>query len=300
VHADAPEPATKKPSLLRNVLRWTLLSTVGLLAALLGFLFVRPEALLFYPSSNVAHTPDELGWKYERLELTTDDGETIVAWYLPAQPGGAVDRRWAVIYCHGNGGNIGDRMATLAGMRELGLSVLIFDYRGYGESSGRPTVEGTRLDVQAAWRELVEVRGFAPGEIVLWGRSLGGAVAIDQAARMSEAGTPPAALIAESTFTSTVDIGRELYPWLPVGWFARKIDYPSVELIEKVDAPVLLAHSQEDELIPYAHGLQLLEAARGGMPTLVEFIDLAGGHNEGYLAEVWYLERVAGFLRGYE
>src|SRR5262249_41149473 len=156
---------------------------------------------------------------------------------------------------------------------------------GYGESSGRATVEGTRLDVQAAWKHLVEVRGFAPGEIVLWGRSLGGAVAIDQAARMSEAGTPPAALGAESTVTSTVDIGKELYPWLPVGWFARKIDYPSVELIGRVKAPILLGHSQEDELIPSAHGVRLREAAEAGAATRVEFIELTGGHNEGYLAE---------------
>lgn len=293
---DEASPRAKKPSLLRNILRWTLLVTVGLFAVLLGFLFVRPEALLFYPSSSVAHTPEEMGWTYERVELTTDDGETIVGWYLPASPGGSVDRQWAVIYCHGNGGNIGGRLATLAGLRDLGMAVLIFDYRGYGESSGRPTVEGTRLDVQAAWRHIAEDRGFAPGEIVLWGRSLGGAVAIDQAARMSEAGTPPAALIAESTFTSTVDIGGELYPWLPVGWFARKIDYPSLELIGRIDAPVLLAHSQEDELIPYAHGLRLREAAQAGRAKRVEFVELTGGHNEGFLAEVWYLERVAGFL----
>ncbi len=298
MHAEAAAPSTKKPSLLRKVLRWSLLATVGLFVALLGFLFVRPEALVFYPSSNVAHTPDEIGLAYERLELTTEDGETIVAWYLPAEPGGAVDRQWAVLYCHGNGGNIGGRLATLSGLHDLGVAVLIFDYRGYGESSGRPTVEGTRLDVQAAWRELVENRGFEPGEIVLWGRSLGGAVAIDQAARLSEAGTPPAALVAESTFTSTVDIGRELYPWLPVGWFARKIDYPSLELFAKVNAPVLLGHSQEDELIPHAHGLRLREAAEAGAATRVEFIELAGGHNEGYLAEIWYRTRVAGFLFG--
>ena len=93
-----------------------------------------------------------------------------------------------------------------------------------------------------------------------------------------------------------MDIGGELYPWLPVGWFARKIDYPSLELIGRIDAPVLLAHSQEDELIPYAHGLRLREAAQAGRAKRVEFIELTGGHNEGFLAEVWYLERVAGFL----
>jgi uncharacterized protein len=113
---------------------------------------------------------------------------------------------------------------------------------------------------------------------------------------LTAAGMPPAALIVESTFTSTVDIGRELYPWLPVKWFAGQIDYPSIELIAKVRAPILIGHSQEDELIPHAHGLRLHEAAQAGAATRVEFIELTGGHNEGYLGEVWYRERVAEFL----
>jgi fermentation-respiration switch protein FrsA (DUF1100 family) len=292
-------PAPRKPSLLRKVLRWTVLATVGLLVALLGMLLVRPEVLLFYPSSKVAHTPEEMGWAYERVELTTEDGETLTGWFLPASPG-PVERPWAVLYCHGNGGNIGGRLPLLAGLRELGLAVLIFDYRGYGESSGRTTVDGTRLDVIAAWRHLVDDRGYDPSEIVMWGRSLGGAVAIDQAARLTTTGMPPAALVVESTFTSTVDIGRELYPWLPVRLFARRIDYPSLELIATVQAPVLIAHSQEDELIPYAHGLRLHEAAEAGAATRVEFIEIRGGHNDGFLAQVWYLERVAGFLLGRE
>jgi alpha-beta hydrolase superfamily lysophospholipase len=297
---DAPTPnEPSKPSLLRKVLRWTVFATVGLLVALLAMLLVRPELLLFYPSSKVAHTPDEMGWAHDRVEIETEDGETIVGWFLPASPG-PVDRPWVVLYCHGNGGNIGDRLPLLAGLRELGLAVLIFDYRGYGESSGRASVDGTRLDVIAAWRHLVDERGYDPSEIVLWGRSLGGAVAIDQAARLTTTGMPPAALVVESTFTSTVDIGRELYPWLPVGLFARKIDYPSLELIATVQTPVLIGHSQEDELIPYAHGLRLREAAEAGAATRVQFIELAGGHNEGFLGEVWYLERVTGFLLGRE
>jgi fermentation-respiration switch protein FrsA (DUF1100 family) len=291
----------RKPSLLRTILRWTVLATAGLFVALLVMLIARPEVLLFYPSSKVAHTPDEIGWEYERVEITTEDGETIVGWFLPASPGGVVERRWVVLYCHGNGGNIGDRLHILDGLRALGLAVLIFDYRGYGESSGRATVDGTRLDVIAAWRHLVDVRGFDPSEIVLWGRSLGGAVAIDQAARLTAAGMPPAALVLESTFTSTVEIGRELYPWLPVQLFASRIEYPSLELITKVQAPILIAHSQEDELIPYAHGLRLRDAAQaGGAAPRVVFIDIAGGHNDGYLGEVWYLERVASFLLGRE
>ncbi|PRP90170.1 Alpha/beta hydrolase family protein [Enhygromyxa salina] len=285
-------------SLLRSVLRWTLLATVGLLVGLVGLLLARPESLLFYPSPHLANTPDDIGWDYESVEITTEDGETLSAWYLPAAPGGALEQLpWVVLYCHGNGGNIGGRMGVLTGLRALGLSVLIFDYRGYGHSSGRPTVAGTRLDVLAAWRYLVDERGYEPSEIVMWGRSLGGAVAIDQAARVTEAGMPPAALVVESSFTSTLDIGRELYPWLPVGWFGRKLDYPSRERIGEVTAPVLLAHSPDDDLIPAEHGQALREAAAAGSALRVEFVELGGGHNDGHLSELDHLDAVAGFLQ---
>lgn len=287
----------RPPSLLRKVLRWAVLATVGLVLGLVALLLMRPESLLFYPSPHVSSTPDEIGWSYERIEITTEDGQKLAGWFLPAEPGGALERLpWVVLYCHGNGGNIGGRIGVLSGLRSLGLAVLIFDYRGYGESTGRATVDGTRLDVLAAWRYLVDEREYDPSEIVMWGRSLGGAVAIDQAARVSVAGMPPAALVVESSFTSTMDLGKELYPWLPVGWFERKLDYPSQQLIAKVTAPVLIAHSPDDDLIPAHHGSALQEAAAAGAATRLMFIELAGGHNDGHLAEPRSIPRVTEFL----
>jgi hypothetical protein len=287
----------KAPSLLRKLLRWTLLGTVGLVLGLIALLLARPEGLLFYPSPHVASTPDEIGWDYERVEITTEDGQKLAGWFLPAEPGrGILNQPWVVLYCHGNAGNIGGRVNVLSGLRELGLAVLIFDYRGYGESTGRPTVDGTRLDVLAAWRYLVDDRGYDPSEIVMWGRSLGGAIAIDQAARVSKAGMPPAALVVESTFTSTMDIGKQVYPWLPVGWFERKLDYPSRELIATVNAPVLIAHSPDDDLIPAAHGDALKAAAEAGAATRIAFVALDGGHNDGHLTEPRLIPAVASFL----
>jgi fermentation-respiration switch protein FrsA (DUF1100 family) len=296
--SEAPDAETEStPSLLRAFMKWAMLAALLLLLLVVLLVALRPETLLFYPSSKLEQTPEAIGWDYERLELETEDGETIVGWYLPAEPG-LLDRPQVVLYCHGNGGNIGGRIPVLEGLRSLGLAVLIFDYRGYGESSGRPTVTGTRLDVITAWRYLVDERGYAPEDIVLWGRSLGGAVAIDQAARLSEAGMAPAALVVESSFTSTVDIGREVYPWLPIAWFAGKIDYPSQQLITEVEAPILLAHSPEDELIPASHGQRLREAAEGGAAPRVGFVELRGGHNEGHLAQRRHIDAVAAFLRG--
>ncbi|MFO7566833.1 MAG: alpha/beta hydrolase [Enhygromyxa sp.] len=282
-----------RPSLLRKVLRVSSIVALTLVLAVVALLLARPEALLFHPSPTLESTPEALGLEYERVEITTEDDETLVGWFLPAA---ASEQAGVILYCHGNAGNIGGRVHLLPALRRLGYAVLIFDYRGYGESSGRPTVAGTRLDIQAAWSHLVEQRGYAPGQIVLWGRSLGGAVAIDQAARASEAGTPPRALVVESSFTSTLDLGAELYPWLPVRWFGRKLDYPSQELIARVEAPILIAHSPDDDLIPEAHGETLLEAARAGLARKAAFVRLDGGHNEGHLAQPQHLAAVAELL----
>ena len=282
-----------RPSLLRKVLRAASIVTLVLLVAGLGLLLARPEALLFHPTPWIERTPAAIGLPFERVEIETEDGETLVGWYVPAEG----EAEGVILYCHGNAGNIGGRVHMLPELRALGHAVLIFDYRGYGESSGRPTVAGTRLDIEAVWNHLVGERGHAPEQIVLWGRSLGGAIAIDQAARASEAGTPPRALIVESSFTSTLDIGAELYPWLPVRWLGRKLDYPSRERIAKVAAPILIAHSPDDDLIPASHGDALLEAARAGVAIETAFVQLDGGHNEGHLAQPQHRAAVLGLLR---
>jgi fermentation-respiration switch protein FrsA (DUF1100 family) len=290
----------KRPSLLRKVLRVSSIVAVVLVLGLVALLLARPEALLFHPTPGVASTPAELGLPFERVEIETADGETLVGWLVPADPGAeesGAAAKGVILHCHGNAGNIGGRVHLLPNLRSLGLDVLMFDYRGYGESSGRPTVAGTRLDIEAVWNHLVNERGHAPEQIVLWGRSLGGAIAIDQAARASEAGTPPRALIVESSFTSTLDIGAEVYPWLPVRWLGRKLDYPSRELIAKVAAPVLIAHSPDDDLIPASHGEALLEAARAGVATKTAFVQLDGGHNDGHVAQPQHLAAVAELLR---
>lgn len=283
-----------QPSLLRKILKGSVIAALVLVVGAAAVLVARPEVLIFHPFPGVTHTPDELGATWERVEIATSDGETLVAWSLPAQPPQPADALpLVVLYCHGNAGNLSGRLPALEGLLRLGVAVLIVDYRGFGESSGRPTVAGTRLDVEAAWDFLI-AQGWSPDRIVVWGRSIGGAIAIDQAARASEAGTPPAALIVEGSFTSTVELGRELHPLLPVGWFAARIDYPSRELIAKVDAPILIAHARDDELIAFHHGEALHEASGTREPL----IELAGGHNGGHLGQADLHARVHAFLRG--
>jgi hypothetical protein len=282
-----------QPSLLRKILKGSVIAALVLVVGAAAVLLARPEVLIFHPHPGVSHTPDERGWAWERVEIATPDGETLVAWSLPAQPpAGEQALPLVVLYCHGNAGNLSGRLPAIEGLLQLGVAVLIFDYRGFGESSGRATVAGTRVDVAAAWDYLL-AQGWSPDRIVVWGRSIGGAIAIDQAARASEAGTRPAALVVEGSFTSTVELGRELHPLLPVGWFADRIDYPSRELIAKVDAPILIAHARDDELIAFEHGEALHEASGTSEPL----VELVGGHNGGHLTQAELRARVRTFLQ---
>lgn len=294
-----PDPQAAPKSLLRQFLRWSLVATAVLIVSALGLLAARPEFLLFHPKPHVTQTPEARGWDYEAVTLVTKDGEELGAWYLPP-PSPSKAAEGVILYAHGNAGNIGDRLGVLEGLRaldDLNLAILIFDYRGFGDSTGRATTAGTRLDIDAAWMHLVAIRGHEPDSIVLWGRSLGGAVVIDQAARVSDQGNPPRALLVESTFTSTLDIGEAVYPWLPVRTLGRKLDYPSKDLIPTVTAPVLVAHSKDDTLVPVSHGEALFEAAKGGQSPEAIYVELSGDHNEGHLSGPRHTEEVASFLR---
>lgn len=240
-------------------------------AAMVAFLCLRQESMLFLPdmpSRDIVATPADIGLRFEALQLPTADGETLAAWFVPAP-----QERAVLLFLHGNAGNISHRLDSLRLFHELGLSVLIIDYRGYGQSTGRPTEPGTYEDARAAWRYLVEERAIPERRIVLFGRSLGGAVATWLAAN-----TAPRALIVESAFRSVPDVAAEIYWFLPVRLLAR-LHYPVESLLPQVSAPVLIIHSRDDEIIPFAHG-ELLHAAA---PEPKKLLELEGDHNTGFL-----------------
>lgn len=222
--------------------------------------------LIYFPSKDYWGTPTDLGLPFADLSLITDDGITIAAWHVPHPHDSGT-----VLFCHANAGNMGDRLYSVKAFHDLGYSVLIFDYRGYGRSQGKPTEEGTYRDAQAAWRYLVETRGTPPERIVLFGRSLGGAVAIDLAARRK-----PGALVVESSFTNLVDVGKRHYPLLPVGLLCR-YRYDSIKKVPNITCPKLFIHADDDELVPLANGRRLFDAA--AQPK--HFIQTPGGHNDG-------------------
>jgi len=239
-------------------------------AVLAVVLFFNQPNLLYFPdmpSREIEATPADIGLGFEPLTLTTRDDEQLDAWFIPADPA-----RGVVLFCHGNAGNISHRLVSIQLFNELGLSVLIFDYRGYGQSTGKPTEKGTYRDADAAWDYLVEQRGIPAEHIILFGRSLGASIAADLATRQSAAG-----LILESGFTSVPDVAAKLYPWLPVRWFSR-YQYDARKKLANIHSPVLIAHSRDDEIISYSNGERLFEAANEPK----QFLQLRGGHNDGF------------------
>ncbi len=240
-------------------------------AAVLIAAFVFQSRLIFFPnfpSRAVGPGPDSIGLPYQQLDILTEDGVRLDAWYVPVS-----EPRGTVLFFHGNAGNISHRLDSLRIFNELGLATLIFDYRGYGRSEGAISEAGIYRDAEAAWRHLTIDMKTPPERIALFGRSVGAAVAAYVASRHR-----PGALILESGFVSAPELGAEIYPWLPVRWLAR-IRFPAAEFLHSVSCPVLVIHSRDDEIIPFDHGVRLHAAAREPK----QFLEIRGGHNDGFL-----------------
>jgi hypothetical protein len=257
--------------------------------ALLVVLRLSESRLLYAPGAarTLAAPPPALHLAPERVEIPAGDGVTLVAWIIRA-PGTRPAGRWLLV-CHGNAGNLADagRPAHYAGLRALGLNILAFDYRGYGESDGVPTEEGLYRDAEAAYRYLHERLGVTPDRIVLFGHSLGSAVAVDLATRV-----PAAGLVLEGALISVTARAQEVYPFVPVRWIARS-RYASIEKIGRVPVPKLFLHAREDDVVPIAHGRRLYAAA--GSPKT--FVELAGGHGDAFEADsAAYFGAVGRFL----
>lgn len=262
-----------------------LLIAIGGYAALAGVVYLIQGTLLFVPGELRYGDPSSIGLAYEEARLSTEDGESLQAWWVPRP-----DARATVLFFHGNAGNITTRLETIRTLHRLGLNTFIIDYRGYGESSGRPTEKGLYRDAETAWRYLISERGLPPGEIVLYGRSLGAAVAIWLAERV-----PEGALIAESGFTSVPEIGAHHYPYLPVRMLSR-MQFDSLARIGNCRSPALIIHSRDDEIIPFSHGERLFDAA--AEPK--RFVELAGSHENSFvLSHETYSEAISDFVDAY-
>lgn len=252
---------------------WIILATLAAIYA--GFallLFFYQSKLIYLPDiggREITATPRDIGLKYESVTLVAGDGVRLHGWFVPAK-----SERGVLLFFHGNAGNISHRLGSLEIFNRLGLSILIFDYRGYGQSEGAPSEQGTYRDAEAAWRYLIEKRDIPAHRIVLFGRSLGGAIAAWLAARHT-----PQALIIESVFTSVPDMASQMYPFLPVRLLAR-FQYNTRQNLEAVNCPLLVIHSPEDEIVPIEHGRRLFDSAN--KPK--QFLNIRGDHNNGFIA----------------
>ncbi len=260
--------------------------TAGVLYATLAlFLYFTQSGMLYYPnlpSRELMLTPGRYGLEYEELRLTTRDGLTLHGWFIPAE-----NPRATLLFCHGNAGNISHRMESIVLFHQLGLNVLIFDYRGYGQSEGSPSEQGTYQDAEAAWDYLTRQREIPPSQIILFGRSLGAAIASRLAVDQE-----PLGLIVESAFSSVPDMAAHYYPYLPVRWISR-FQYNTRKHLISLNRPLLIIHSPDDEIIPYDHGQQLFAAAREPK----QFLSIRGGHNDGFLLSgEQYTRGLEGFI----
>lgn len=246
-----------------RVALWAALLGSALYVLVGGLLYLFQDKLVYRPYREIRATPADIGLDFQQVSFVASDGVQLAGWYLPL-----AGSRGTVLFCHGNAGNISHLLEVAQGAHALNLGVLLFDYRGYGQSAGEPTEEGTYQDAAAAWDYLVKAEGVDPERMIVVGRSLGGPIAAWLAARKD-----PAALFLEATFTALPDVGQELYPIFPVRSLSR-IQYPTLEFLADIQCPVLVTHSRDDRLIPFAHGRRLYEAA--SEPKA--FIELRGGH----------------------
>ena len=247
---------------------WIVIIVVGVYIIFAGYLFISQSRYVYYPERVLPADPGRIGLPFENISFETKDRLRLSGWFIPKE-----DSRGVLLFCHGNAGNIGHRLDSIQLFHQLGLEIFIFDYRGYGESEGKPAERGTYEDAEAAWRYLVEERQVDPKKIVVFGRSLGGAVASWLASRHTLG-----VLILESTFTSLPDIAATLYPYLPVRLMLR-FKYNTAEYLAEVNCPTLIIHSRDDEIMPFIHGQRLFEIA--SEPK--KFLELTGTHNEGFI-----------------
>ena len=240
------------------------------------------KGIVFFPDSVLVGTPGDYGLAYEEVWFTAEDGVKLHGWWVPKE-GAPV-----LLWFHGNAGNISHRLENLKLLWELvGVQVFIFDYREYGLSAGRISREGTFKDAAAAYRYLTEGRGVPGEEIILFGRSLGTALATDLAVKL-----PCRSLILESAFTNSAEMAKLYAPFL-FDW-RPKVPYDNLGKIGYVKVPVLVIHGSQDEIIPVDMGRRVYEAA----PEPKELYIIPGAHhNDTYLVGgTAYFERLRTFI----
>ena len=267
-------------------IKWPYLISLIVVAGVAFYLFYSKieNFFVFYPQSSLEQRPEDLHLAYKDIFFTTEDGQRLHGWLFPSEENSPL-----ILFCHGNAGNISHRLDNIRYLLDHRLPVFIFDYRGYGKSTGRPSEKGLYRDGMAAYNTLVREEHFEPEKIVLFGRSLGAAVALQISLEKEVR-----AVILESAFTSTKDMAKTmglfslLAPLLPP-------DYNNLKKIAHIRVPKLIIHGTDDHIVPYSMGEKLFDAAAA--PKY--FLPIGGAdHNNTYLVDPnKYFETFAAFAR---
>ncbi len=252
---------------------------------LIGITMVFEERLIFVPSRYPVGDWHPARLQCEDAAFATPDGVRLHGWYCPVP-----HPRGVFLMAHGNAGNITHRVDRITAWQQtLHVSVFVFDYRGYGRSAGQPNEPGVYADARAAYRWLTAEKGIAPEDIVFFGESLGAAVALQFATEV-----PPRALILESPFTSAVEMGQRVFPWLPVRWMMRN-RFASIEKIGRYHGPLLIVHGTDDTLIPFAMAQALF--ARANEPKRFYAVPGADHNDVALTGGRHYLQAMDALLR---
>jgi uncharacterized protein len=242
------------------------------------------DQFIFHPSATIEQTPQRVGLDFEDLFFATRDGLRLNGWLIPHR-----QARSTLIWFHGNAGNISHRVENIKLLHDkVKVNIFIFDYRGYGRSEGRASEEGTYLDGEAALAFIQKRLATEPKKIILFGRSMGAAVAAEMANRFDSQG-----LILETPFLSVREMAREIFPFLPIGFLLRT-QYDVRQKIQKIKTPLLVLHGDQDEVVPFAQGKMVFAAA----PEPKKFFTIAGArHNDTYLiGGEPYFEQLRAFI----
>ena len=264
-----------------TIINYAIIIILSLLALNL-FMYFQQSQMIFYPMHDMRQTSVDWGLEYEDIAFQTSDGVLLNGWYIPHK-----SSKQVLLFFHGNAGNISHRRESVEIFHRLGLNVFIIDYRGYGKSQGKPDERGLYLDASAAWHYLSKERGYTADNILIFGRSLGGAVAADLASRV-----PARGLLLESTFSSAKDFSRLVFPLLS-HLLLMRYDFNSAMKVSKVDYPVLVLHSSDDEIMPFPLGKKVYQSAN--QPK--RFVEMKGDHNYGFvLSQPGYEKAIGDWL----
>jgi pimeloyl-ACP methyl ester carboxylesterase len=233
-----------------------------------AYLWFAQRQLIFLPAARVDRTPADVGLDFVDVTIPVAAGSSIAAWWLPSRAADSASP--VLVYLHGNDGNVARELPRLEALHRQALPILAMDYRGYGRSSGPfPSEAQVYEDAVAAWDWLVEVRGIPPRRIVVWGHSLGAAVAAELALRRG----PACGVVLEAPFTSVADLARLQYPWIPADWLVNQ-RFDALRKIERLEVPILLVHGTADREVPFAMSARLHAEAHA--PKQLVAVDGAG------------------------